>query len=1675
MNSPDNNEEIDYNEENTSQTDGIPNEENKDDMNLDKDQNQDQGQDDQDQDENNEEYNSENMEDIELGDKVLIKQPNGVQIVGKVYYLDDDYIKILPDGTNDRIVTLEFTDELIDNTKLIEKHTLKGFIRQQQILPDQILDGYKDGVLIGSFTVAQIDEKRDVAIIKDSEDAEIKLRFTTGEYTGIPSNELGGIDVFLVKEAPQEIKVEENQSVIPEEEPIEEDEDEIELVPVAKMTINQVDIIEDVPLTEVIYPSPVQRADALNDFLTLLTKKEQVDEKALRRIRTLMETFFELKQTYINYYENGMPKSINEMSIDTLAQLFNNNHVPLARPVLNVSKRQYFYADALDDETDILDDTDNLHFKIFEDDLDQYLNDMNINNGVEKKDEENVNVQFIPWLQNIINKYSRPWIKSTKTKESNWTAFRDTDFFRQDIPDIDNEEIEGYALGDLKPVSKKNPAMIEPPTTINYSYMRALGKEYTTDSKKNIKLLLNAEEASVKNYILFPLSKHASVGAIRTGFLAIDSEQSQHSNEWIDKILYDLGGIQDTPSSNGILSIGVDGNTLSNILFSDYLSTLKFSGYGMGDFGIIMRQFGVHDMEYNHQVAKVLQQRVDKTKNIILTYVNDLRKKMEETVNNIKDNPLFDGELGIMNRILSEPILVSILTNLGLSSASLSKIDLVKVNELMKEEYDLFLAAIGGQPTLIAKYRTLSTRNLYNKFNQNKRRREINKNLVGYPPKPIDCVHVKELDSIRKTKDVKKQMNELIKFITKYQGVRKLNWITCSKGDHNLICIHELIKLQQFLKPNDAKSLEKELVLNFYGKAIGDEYLCRNCGQPIKNIDFDQSIEFDDNGNPMMGRSEMVDNSAEKEEEIDMIISNLNEVETIVKKDASSKKIYFIIKDIASKLGINIDKLSFQRIIGYVQGYMNQTKFNKKAYTESAEEEQKKGNKVLDYNIFYSRYIVAATASAILIDIQTRIKPYVVKYTLPGCKPGFSGFPLGDNENLTGVTYMACCLLAINKTNDPWDKTLFAGLSRDVEKRKTILEKLLLKVMLEDVHGLLENPNIKLSISRKRESIIKIKEREDKAEETKENLEILPNGFFPRKITEVIIDGAAKVDGARSALWIGTANKSAKETANLIKDSPYMDITCCKTKINEPFNFWKNVSELPQLDNRKIVPNSNLTNSKLNVHFDPRPLSNLLVDVPKNIYYKVFMNICAKGSNMGRPHEYNTFKKCYWCDFQYPKEFDDLNNYIEKSGLSKEEQKKDTKEKEQLTQKAIEAINQSFLSQGIVIDDNTFSELLDATHTIYGIPQYKLPNIIKGIDRLKQLIGVNPAPSKLWGKHITNLLEELSKLRSDDSEGIAIALGEISTFVSKAYDSIVTKIKIHLTKQPTILKRFIEGFKKLYTMQFSDMIDIITSYFITQFNRLVTRLQPDAHHFIQKQYELDSKDIEVIINDIIKPNEEFISEFFDTYIDESFEFSKYKIEYFVKQLSAICFILKDLSPTNVIGGEKLLKYITNYALFVPLNDMLTSSIIPDNLNDPIIANNNDNLTQLTNMFIFMVNKYNSEYLLYSEEEIKTLLEARKEKELDNIIQMFDRMTPEDRAIQLMLKRLGLGRWAVGGTKAIREYNAEQQERERQERDSAGIISRPITEAERIKGYIATSDNIDTGAGYDNSQMNEDDY
>jgi pimeloyl-ACP methyl ester carboxylesterase len=115
----------------------------------------------------------------------------------------------------------------------------------------------------------------------------------------------------------------------------------------------------------------------------------------------------------------------------------------------------------------------------------------------------------------------------------------------------------------------------------------------------------------------------------------------------------------------------------------------------------------------------------------------------------------------------------------------------------------------------------------------------------------------------------------------------------------------------------------------------------------------------------------------------------------------------------------------------------------------------------------------------------------------------------------------------------------------------------------------------------------------------------------------------------------------------------------------------------------------------------------------------------------------------------------------------------------------------------------------------------------------------------------------------------------------------------------------------------------------------------------------------------------------------------------------------------------------------------------------------------------------------TEEEIRFRLEQRVEQEKQVFIGKMDRMSRDERKVENVLKGLGMGDWAAGGSKAIRQYDEDRYEVERAERAAAGI-----TDYDQGQGVQATPVDMfgmdfgadyDAGGGYDHDQIAEDDY
>jgi hypothetical protein len=100
-----------------------------------------------------------------------------------------------------------------------------------------------------------------------------------------------------------------------------------------------------------------------------------------------------------------------------------------------------------------------------------------------------------------------------------------------------------------------------------------------------------------------------------------------------------------------------------------------------------------------------------------------------------------------------------------------------------------------------------------------------------------------------------------------------------------------------------------------------------------------------------------------------------------------------------------------------------------------------------------------------------------------------------------------------------------------------------------------------------------------------------------------------------------------------------------------------------------------------------------------------------------------------------------------------------------------------------------------------------------------------------------------------------------------------------------------------------------------------------------------------------------------------------------------------------------------------------------------------------------------------------------------VIEEFDVLSEELKAIENMKKRLGIGKWAIGGTKLIYAYDKDYYDLERERRLDAGIIDFPGLGLDYMPSSAPVDDlgfgelndaDVEQG-GYDNNQHADDDY
>ena len=1582
------------------------------------------------------EESKENEDILQLGDTLIILGGTLTGTRGKVYFVNDELIRIMPMGVSNRLIDIPIVDGDFDPSLDIGdgdinyiKATLKppSFVNLQNFRAGQLIEAFKDGKLVNKYILNLVNESEDSTILVDSNDEQFKVDFN---FQGIPLDL--PFDVLRGREVPQEVKEEE---IVEDIENLEEESaptvlEDLEFF--EEEVVVEKAGIEEIPSAQRNYPDTVQRSDMIQEFIRLLPTPSQKSENKLKAIRRLVEVCLLLRNQIVQYGSDGEPVAVKSTTYNTVLDLAKSDEVTFSIPVADVKRRIYYdYFSELDENAELsTENTDGRYFhKEFE--LENRLLTSEIAGNVDS-------INQIPNWYNNYNKFFqknfRQWSEKSKINESEFT--RDKEFFRAPIPDMETALVEGFIkmenLGDAFLTDQFL-------GTVHYSLLRGLKERVGRLKTKEANTILeSAEEAVIQSYLLFPKNNEREFGTTRSGKLAYDIGRSLNRIQLIKQILED--GIQEIATTGSILAIGADGNTLGNIDVSDWLEYVPLTLYGLGDALIELSSYGFHQKEFSFEQQKVLVKKIEASIAHLKSHIKYVREKEEkeasESPAQVKKNLVSDERFeSLMNNLNSEAILVKLITQVQRRTPSYRECDIAIFSHLYGKAQDLLLSKLGNT-NLVAYYRTKFVNQEFLDRVQEGFRLKIKNDDKVYVPFENSCSHVASLNVIQKVKDDGSRMKLLSKFLTKYQSYKKDNWIYCVECDKHLLCNHDFLLLQEYLHPREKDTLHKELLLTFSGGVFQGKYICKNCGQAISSLEFDTSLEYDDDGRPMMGRSVLIDEAEVEEEKLNEMMGAPTDTVEAITFDLPQKTLYYqAAKDIFDMIGIFPSGKAYIELVEGVHNEMG-NQLERETYIK-----KNKGNKsAMPYDTYINLVIVGIIASYSIIEIQTQIPSYTPKFSVQGCSADFRGYPMGSETDRRMLEYMACVISKIEKKNAPWKMTGLLDM-KDLKKRQKAVENVIEKLIKSVI---IKSDVMNKVISKK--TYISSMYGKDKSSELEEKLVHGFRPFLQKSDEEVVVPSAANpVEKIRGTIF--EANRLAKESMKQ-EVTPYSERTCCVNPIYQPLGFWKD-KDLQKIGSKSEPRGPINTHSKFS--FNLRKESRIEKEITKDEYNAIFIQVCYKGDNIGRSHEFGYSNKCRYCELDISL----LKSFDSKEIISEKKQ-------QELTQEYNGVIESLLKEQGVEVDPETFEKLLNIIHLVNSV----IPKPIEFVkinrankEVYNKLFLLAPQPFDGWKENINSLFEKLVKLEATaEKHQFVEAYGEISN----KYTQFMSENEKMIGEKPSAI------LKNLFEQPISQLIESVRSSILVNLQRIIKGYNSEelkVDYSFAKEYDLEGQ----IISDINR----FLL-LHTSYIDKLNQkikgFAKSKIVYGIDKLSTLLNTFQSsIRGVSLPGGSFGVSYLLKSAITGILYEMINPNIgFPDTY---IVENFEEDTGSLVKDVISeLIIRYDAESFKLTEDEIRLALAKRNEKEKILFINKLDSMTPEEKRLELINKRLGLGDWARGGSKGIYAFDPEQYDFERDQRIQMGIFDpQDMNFQQEVMRELAMD------SGYDNQQINEEDY
>lgn len=1648
--------------------------------------------------------------EFELGDRIYIEGGRHDQARGRIYYMNDELIRLLPEGAPDRLIDIPIVDGGLDEALgieslfLVSKRANPAFVAQIDAHVGEIADTFTaEGGLGIQYTIKEVNEAEDWLVLEDQTGGQFRVDCA---FTGIPLDEAFAVlrprqgveksnnsPAKSVAEVEAEAAVEEITDDIFEDIEIEEEE-EAPLIGLVER-----------PAIERTYPDRVQRDEMFRNILEDLSIADQKSPQRQKEIRQFVEQCMLLRNEVVTYDETGEPSGTILTSFQTIRELLEQGDIPLARPVLEANRTLYLdKVEGDENPTEIPGVAVNVQYlQDNVDDSNQFLASQLAGTSGLLASTDSLPNWYQGW-ETFFQRFMQPWTSKGGPEET--TVFAGAkEFFRAPTPDgtelsaaglpyydsaekarakklaaargYDEEETEKFLMSSAQDASPLKAFQGKERINVTTDYVdqvlmplqRGLGPRSTRlQDKKPLRRIESGDSGVITSNLIFPLAAQRDLGKNRSGMLAKDIAFGAIRSKTVLDIFRELGGIPEEAVAGGILSVGPEGNTLGNISIEDWIHSQPLRLRGLGDAIIETLNLGLTQKEFTEDQQNVLINKVKQlraiVKGTILAGHTDAVK--QQSLLRLENQTFLQGEAleELMIVLTSEPQLQKVVEEVQHLLPAYKENDIGIVATLLMSASELFLRTVAGIPGPLARERNRKAREVFLETLRQTLLKVLKRETAGQEPEPIMCPHTRSLQQIRKVRNPDDRMKLFAKFLARFQGPRQDNWVQCAaspKGNpHNLVCYHEVLLLREFLYPREKDVIHKELLLAFSGGVFQGRYICKNCGQAISNLEFEQSIEFDDNGRPMSGRAVLVDKDEIQSREFELMLGVPAEgTEKAEFTNETQQKIYEVSRQLFDTLGIYVEKDAYGRIIERVESEILKQP-TREEYSRMLTAKAKAGKlegKPLDYDVLISRIMVSAVGAHVLIEIQAHIPDYVIRTKIPGCVAGFTGYPLGKEDDKTGINYIGCALASIKRNEQPWNLTGFLLQPND-KKRQEMIAGAVLKLTMDAA----KTASVQHLLTLKRAHYETMYGFTDVGNTLQEKTlpRFLPVQSYltPEQAAQAVVVSAAATPAELSQSWIQGAHRIARENGVYVRGSPFSETSSCFTEISDADGFWKDkMAALPPLPPR-FAPRGQ-AGSQVVLPFSSRKMPRLLTEAPEELFYRVFLRVCYEGPRKGLPHEPGYTHTCIHCGFVFPED-----PYTESPAPPLV---KDLYKEWQTTVDAIITKGKSALeTQKIAVTKDSFQDVLDTSHRRFQVDPYELEKPVAGIPLLRKLQAIEPAPFEGWKALMNDTIDRVSRLTPNPSDmDTAQAYGPMSEFVMKSLEDIDRRVG----------ETSSNSLKRLFQQSPAQVTESIRTYFLVPFQRLLNGFHIETLR-VSTKFGLPPITRDAI-DAALKAHVVYLEQL-KKYVKG---YTQIKLQQARTALSTVLPIIQNGIRSSLIpGGEKATPYLVAALIAGILSEFTSPNTVPTSTGGGS-AGYDATARIPINILEICLSRFQLEGLTFTEDEIRNLIAQRVDAEKMTFINDLDKMSPEEKKSELMMKRLGLGKWSIGGTKAITTLDPDQLEREQVKRIEMGFgdfITDPATAA-HAQALLHEDDFGGGGAGaeggYDNEQMGSDDY